>query len=245
MGKLFVEAWVKYLKNIDKAPLNRFTWKKRLKIAAFFICYSVGAILVTKGCKQLRAELVVGGVVLLIIGWIGFSSALDKRAEKDPIKRFSYMRNTSAELVPGYLNLLNCSDRELPMILDSVKEYRAIRTKKYNTISNRAFNLCVCGLFVAFFNQAIQQSQKNNPEMASALLVICLLLLAAALLAPIIWIVCDFAYTASLVKTEAVISVLENYRFSEKYSSGVSGDKKSVPPSPPASSVENQYSALA
>lgn len=239
MGKLLVEAWVQYLKNIDKTSLNRFTPKKRLKIVTFFISYSVGAILVTEGCKQLKAELVVGGVVLLIIGWMGLSSILDKGEEKDPIKRFSQMKNTFTELVPGYLNLLSCSDRELPMILDSVKEYRAIRTKKYNTVSNRAFNLCVCGLFVAFFNQAIQQSQTNNPEMTSALLVICLLLLAAALFAPMIWIVCDFAYPASLSKTETVINALENYRFSEKYSSGVSEDKKSVPPSPPTSSVKS------
>lgn len=114
-------------------------------------------------------------------------------------------------MVPQFLEYLQISHSELPMVLKCIKEYYEVQIAKEKSVSEKLFDFSICGLVASCLVLALEFFKGGFFGWSSLVLVICILIpfLALCVLA-IRWAVDSLRLTA-IDKTRLIIRYLECY----------------------------------
>lgn len=212
MGRLYIEVWSQYfnktekLSHKEKVGLLLF----QFSILARFL-FIAGLILLLTGVFLNCLTITIIGIVLLSALLISLAIDTKKSKINDPLSNIDFVRNRAQIMVPQFLEYLQISHSELPMVLKCIKEYYEVQIAKEKSVSEKLFDFSICGLVASCLVLALEFFKGGFFGWSSLVLVICILIpfLALCVLA-IRWAVDSLRLTA-IDKTRLIVRYLECY----------------------------------
>lgn len=157
MGRLYIEVWSQYfnktekLSHKEKVGLLLF----QFSILARFL-FIAGLILLLTGVFLNCLTITIIGIVLLSALLISLAIDTKKSKINDPLSNIDFVRNRAQIMVPQFLEYLQISHSELPMVLKCIKEYYEVQIAKEKSVSEKLFDFSICGLVASCLVLALE-----------------------------------------------------------------------------------------
>lgn len=211
LGKTYIEIWVRWTRDARAVPYEKPSWQLILLRVVSALLFVIGSYLFVSGTMVLDPYQAAAGFVFLFSGWMGWSFYAKRPFGSNAAERLNNTYKLARKSVPGYIERLGIEKDKLVEVLASIKDYYYAESKKRESFRNKVFSFLCCGVMIQLLTLALQSSQAGDAPFSLAISVLCSVMVVFAFAILGLWDVLDVVRTASLMKTQGAIRVLECY----------------------------------